>query len=633
MCGIFGLISKSGDVDLKALTTDLFLQSESRGKEATGLAVYKNGQTIVAKHPSSASSFIKYPDFSKMMSFASEANAAGDSSAIIGHCRLVTNGLQYTPENNQPVSRGDVVAVHNGIVVNVDELWEENTEISRKSEVDSEVIAALVDSNAEKMSLSSAAIKSLEKIEGAASIGLISAKRRKMLLATNTGSLFYVTSSDKNLFMFVSEEIFLKNILKKRQYAARFKVEDIKQLKPGNGVLYDLKSGEEQGFEFQLSKKSVGERSRIQVVQSVQEAPERELVPSGLKRCTRCVLPSTIPFIRFDQQGVCNFCHDHQPITYKGKDALKAELDKIRRKDGKADMIVTFSGGRDSSYALHLLKTEYNMNPVAMTYDWGMVTDLARRNQARFCGQLGIEHLLISADIEKKRANIGMNVHAWLKKPDLGMIPLFMAGDKQFFYYFNKVRKQTGLDSVVFSVNPLEKTNFKVGFCGVDQGKSIQPYHNKFAMASYYAKQFLGNSAYLNSSLTDTFTAYLSAYFLQHDYLLFYDYIPWDEDEINDVLINQYGWEIAEDSPSTWRIGDGTAAFYNYIYLSVAGFTENDAFRSNQVREGYITRGQAIALLKKENIKREASIREYLGLIGVDYNHAMDSIAKIPKLY
>ena len=41
-----------------------------------------------------------------------------------------------------------------------------------------------------------------------------------------------------------------------------------------------------------------------------------------------------------------------------------------------------------------------------------------------------------------KRTNIRKNIKAWLKKPDLGMIPLFMAGDKFFFYYADKVKNR-----------------------------------------------------------------------------------------------------------------------------------------------------------------------------------------------
>ena len=46
------------------------------------------------------------------------------------------------------------------------------------------------------------------------------------------------------------------------------------------------------------------------------------------------------------------------------------------------------------------------MSPITMTYDWGMVTDLARRNISRMCSQLGVENIIIAADITKKRKNI-----------------------------------------------------------------------------------------------------------------------------------------------------------------------------------------------------------------------------------
>ena len=96
-------------------------------------------------------------------------------------------------------------------------------------------------------------------------------------------------------------------------------------------------------------------------------------------------------------------------------------------------MIVAFSGGRDSSYGLHYVKNVLGMNPIAFTYDWGMVTDLARRNCARVCGKLGVEHIIRSADITAKRRYVRKNIEAWLKKPELGMVTLFMAGDKEFY--------------------------------------------------------------------------------------------------------------------------------------------------------------------------------------------------------
>src|SRR5262249_52534483 len=123
-----------------------------------------------------------------------------------------------------------------------------------------------------------------------------------------------------------------------------------------------------------------------------------------LRRCTRCVLPETMPFLDFDERGVCTLCRGRGPLApVYGLEALEALVAPHRRSDGRPDCIVGVSGGRDSIFGLHYLKRVLRLNPVAYTYDWGMVTDLARRNTARICGQLGIEHILVSADIPQKR--------------------------------------------------------------------------------------------------------------------------------------------------------------------------------------------------------------------------------------
>jgi hypothetical protein len=310
-----------------------------------------------------------------------------------------------------------------------------------------------------------------------------------------------------------------------------------------------------------------------------------------------------------------------------------------RRDDGSQDCIVAISGGRDSTFGLHYVKNVLNMNPVAFTYDWGMVTDLARRNQFRICGKLGVEHIIRSADIIKKRSYIKKNIKAWLKRPELGMVPLFMAGDKQFYYYFDQLRKETGIKLVVFcSGNELEMTSFKLGFCGVKKGAekgrmTSLTLMNKFRLFWYYLKQYILNPAYINRSLFDTFWAYYSSYILPDSLLYLYNYVKWDEKKIIDTIMKEYDWEVASDTEGTWRIGDGTASFYNYIYYTLAGFSEHDTFRSNQVREGMITREQALEMSRKDNKPRYDSLKWYCDIVGVDFKDTITKINAAPKLY
>ena len=71
----------------------------------------------------------------------------------------------------------------------------------------------------------------------------------------------------------------------------------------------------------------------------------------------------------------------------------------------------------------------------------------------------------------------------------------------------------------------------------------------------------------------------------------------------------------------------------NYIYLKVAGFTEHDTFRSNQIRENLITREQALNLVENENILRAESFKWYCDVINIDAVNALKVINEIPTYY
>ena len=145
----------------------------------------------------------------------------------------------------------------------------------------------------------------------------------------------------------------------------------------------------------------------------------------------------------------------------------------------------------------------------------------------------------------------------------------------------------------------VEKTYFKSGFADVND-LDFQDYSvhkkthsmdlvNKIKLIKYYFYNFISNSGYINKSIFDTLWGFYSFYLLGKNYKSIFDYIKWDESEIEKIIINDYKWEMSKDTVSSWRIGDGTAPFYNYVYLNVAGFTEHDTFRSNQIRENLIS--------------------------------------------
>jgi len=678
MCGIFGVFIRENCAYkpefIRKLIYDVAKFSEIRGKDSSGIVLRdRNAEMFkVIKGPLSISRLLTKPEVKLEIEKALCKYENGDQLAVIGHSRLVTNGNQLLNENNQPVIKNDIIGIHNGIIVNVDELWMKYPNLTRQFEIDTEILLALIELNVYKNKNLLKAIQSaLKNIKGTLSIGVFLKNYNNFFAFSNNGSLYLLTNNF-DFLVFASERNIIEKIFNK------FKLSQISQnyliykIFPNQGVALDFKTFQIKYFQLYNSNNENiflnknNSKYKIETISIIDENTlQRPLVLnmndltlnfnflteasileynfkeiSALKRCKTCLLPETFPYISFDSKGTCNICNNYKPknqsnILYDNPDIFT----KWRKTDGKPDCLVPFSGGRDSSYMLHYLVNELHLNPITFTYDWGMVTDLARRNIARLCGKLGIENIVVSADIRLKRENIKKNVTAWLKNPSLGMIPLFMVGDKLFFYYINKLLRETQTNVCFTGSNSLENTDFKTGFSGIaiDYNKKIIDslnFTNKILLLKYISKNVFINRSYLNSSIYDSFISFLSRYFLSRKNIVyFFGLVEWNEKVIEDVLINQYEWELASDTKSSWRIGDGTVGFYNYIYYTVAGFSEIETFRSNQIREGHISRDEGLSKIFEENKPRYESIKWYLETIGLDFVSTIKTINNIPKLY
>lgn len=604
MCGIFGIISRSKWVksELELLAT----HARQRGRDSSGLIYHlKDGYHIKrADH-----------DILRLLS----DTRIGASDVIMGHSRLITNGLS----DNQPVLRDDVCVLHNGIIVNYEQIWKTLPK-TRKQEIDTEIIAALAAIAVERDGhTENVAATVLEACKGVAACAVAFPKLGKLCLFSNNGSLYV---GDKEDSIYFSSEAYPLNELG---------CKNIRQIRD-EGLVIDIPK-----TDADLDVTDINIRTENLIPELVLSAAEEKLLiyeTHDIRRCIKCVLPATMPYIRFNDEGVCNYCTNYkQRNKPKPKQELFDLVEPFRRARGE-DCIVPFSGGRDSCYALHLIVDELKMKPITYTYDWGMVTDLGRRNISRMCAELGVENIIVADDISQKRRNIRMNLTAWLKNPDLGMINILMAGDKHFFRHVETVKRQTGISLNLWGVNPLETTHFKAGFLGVPPDfEEDKVYSNGAAKQLRYQylrlRAMAKSPGYFNRSIWDTISGeYYRSFHAKTDYFHVFDYWTWDE-RLVDQCLAMYDWEKAPDTNTTWRIGDGTAAFYNYVYYTVAGFSEHDTFRSNQIREGQMTREEALILIEDENRPRYANMKWYLDAVGLPFADVVNTVNAIPRLY
>ena len=126
-------------------------------------------------------------------------------------------------------------------------------------------------------------------------------------------------------------------------------------------------------------------------------------LPLEVRYCRRCTMSnqrpsSTVEFknvkgekkrpIQFDEEGVCEACRfaeRKKSIDWSEREQQLRELcDRFRRDDGRYDVVVPGSGGKDSVMAAYVLKYRYNMNPILITWPPAIYTSIGRFNFERW---------------------------------------------------------------------------------------------------------------------------------------------------------------------------------------------------------------------------------------------------------
>ena len=117
-----------------------------------------------------------------------------------------------------------------------------------------------------------------------------------------------------------------------------------------------------------------------------------------MKTCSRCVLPETFPGISFDDQAVCNYCrHTPLPDAAEKKAYIRKFEQLLDEKRGTHvfDVLLAYSGGKDSTYTMYVLKQKYNMNILAWTFDNGFVSSQAKTNILHMTDTIGATSIMV----------------------------------------------------------------------------------------------------------------------------------------------------------------------------------------------------------------------------------------------
>jgi len=344
-----------------------------------------------------------------------------------------------------------------------------------------------------------------------------------------------------------------------------------------------------------------------------------------LDPCIKCGLPAHPLIAPQDGRGVCRQCRDYRKIEYLGRDRLLALLDASRNPRGKYDCIVNVSGGRDSAYTLLALVRDYGMRALAVNYANPFTHEQAKRNITDMVSALAVDLVQFSFPGRLHERILAHNIRTWFQRPDPAMVPVICIGCKIIWPEIVKIANTHGVTCIINGGNPYEYTSFKKLLLGVPEGAGLAETYLKNVRGLLAGA--LGNLAYLDPRYLAT-TA--KAYLFNNQYALgsrltgkrlraidLFHYVPWDEATVLHRIRRELGWDHPRGSGSSWRFDCAIGHLKDYMYLTTLGLTEKNDFYAKTVREGVMTRRQALARLRTENRVQCDRIRELLSSVGI----------------
>jgi len=360
-------------------------------------------------------------------------------------------------------------------------------------------------------------------------------------------------------------------------------------------------------------------------------------LPSEVKFCKRCVMSnqrpaSTAEFkhtnqskkvtLNIDGEGVCDACRhgeEKDRIDWKKReDELVRLLDKYRRTDGQYDCLVPGSGGKDSAFQSHILKTKYGMHPLTVTWPPILYTDYGYDNFKNWIDIGGFDNLSFTRNGKVMklltRLSIENLLHPFqtfiLGQKNLGPklaakfgIPLVFYGENEAEYGNPLADNATSLrDKSYYAM-----TNINDMYLG---GVSIQELRDK------YEVDLADLMAFLPAPAEELSKSNIEVHYLGY-------YLKWTPQEVYYYAVENTGFQArpfrTQGTYSKYNsIDDKIDDLHYYTTFIKFGIGRATYDASQEIRNHHLTREEGVALVKKFDgefpDKYFGEVMDYIGM-------------------
>ncbi len=315
-----------------------------------------------------------------------------------------------------------------------------------------------------------------------------------------------------------------------------------------------------------------------------------------ISRCSRCVMPETVPGIEFDKDGVCNLCQNHVDYACRDEAELEQIIRESRKESNQYDCIVPLSGGRDSTFVLHTAVKRFGLRVLAVNYDNEFRVDKALDNIQSACRHLGVELLIVRSERDIATKMVHSAFKATLPYgPGAMKSNLCDACSYGYRSVVYRAAEQYRVPLILWGNSSIEKTDNWPKVLGMvpagltrDQKLLNQHFYKLklFSILQRHEFAVAGNRVLSREpvKLKDKTIREVSMF----------DYIPWDREQIKQTITQELGWRKPTGHASTWRTDCKLHVLVNYCFLKQMGCTKDCFGYCNMINGGQMTRQEAL---------------------------------------
>ena len=353
--------------------------------------------------------------------------------------------------------------------------------------------------------------------------------------------------------------------------------------------------------------------------------------------CKRCVYPANAkPGIVFDDEGICSGCRTFEHRTFLKhkvdwnkrramlKDVLQDYAGRQRAKGNPFDCIIPVSGGKDSLFQVHVIKNEFNLNPLLVTYNHTFNTPLGIRNLTNMVEKLDCNlvrfttapgsAIRMAKYMLKKVGDVTWHYHAGIMTFPIRAavqydVPLMVWGEEGF----SELVGMHNLDDFVEFTKKKRQEHSMRGFEPEDLLEEPDCPLTRYDLAPFFypsdedLERVGARGIYLGN------------------------YVLWDGRSQTEFVIKELGFESAQQRDRTFNIYGKTDdihanGLHDYLKFLKFGYGRATDDASNEIRHGRMSREQGIEMVQQFDHVRPYDMDIFLKRSGMTEQELLDFI-------